>query len=385
MYLVCHYHEIGLKGKNRDFFERKLIENLKLAIEPEYFRWVKRFPGRIVIELTDKGEKNLKRVKEAVGCVFGISYFAPAYACEPKLEEINKVALELVREKRGKTFKIETKRSNKLFPYSSSQLNALVGEYVLKRVQTKKVKLENPKITCFIEILPKVVFLYAEKIKGPGGLPVTTAGKVVSLLSGGIDSPVASFLMQKRGAKIIFVHFHAYPYTSKASIEKAKKITKLLNRYQFSSNLYLVPFLEIQKETLLKTKAKFRVILYRRGMFKIAEKIAQKENALGLVTGESLGQVASQTLENIKAIDEAVDLPVFRPLIGMDKEEIIQLAKKIGTYEISILPHEDCCARFLPKHPETKANLEDIKKEEKGLNLKLLIQKAFKETKVLKI
>lgn len=381
-YIVCHYSEIGLKGKNRSFFENKLIENIRQALKPEFLEWVKRIPGRIVIKLSPEGLKNSKIVRKKLERVFGISYFAFALTCEPKLEEIAKTSLKLVESLRGKTFKIETKRSDKTFPYSSGQINALVGEYVLKRTKGKRVKLESPKITCFIEILPKIVFLYTEKIKGLGGLPVTTAGKVVSLLSGGIDSPVASFLMQRRGAKIIFLHFHAYPYTTKASIEKAKKIVQALNKYQFSSKLYLVPFAEIQKEILLKTQAKFRVILYRRAMFRIGEKIAKKENAQALVTGESLGQVASQTLENIKVIDEATNLPVFRPLIGFDKEEIIQIAKDIDTYEISILPHQDCCARFLPTHPETKAKIEEIRKEEKKLNLKKIINKALKDAEI---
>ena len=382
-FVVCHYHEIGLKGKNRDFFEKKLVENIKKAIKPEFFDWVKRFPGRVVIKLSEKGKECQKEVKKNLGYVFGISYFAFAKALKPELKEIKKIAFELVSAKKGKTFKIETKRSDKKFPYSSSKVNEIVGEFVLKKLKDKKVKLENPKIICFIEILPKIVFAYTEKIKGLGGLPVTTAGKVVSLLSGGIDSPVASFLMQKRGAKIIFVHFHAYPYTSKASIEKARKIVEILNRYQFTSKLYLVPFAEIQKEILLNSQAKFRVILYRRIMFKIAEVIAKKEKALGLVTGESLGQVASQTLENIQVINEAVSLPVFRPLIGMDKEEIINLAKKINTYEISILPHEDCCSRFIPKHPATKADLALVKKEEKRINLKTLIDQALKQAEIV--
>jgi len=385
-FVVCHYHEIGLKGKNRDFFEKKLVENIKKALKPEFFNWVKRFPGRIVIELTEKGVRNSKKIEQSLNYVFGISYFVFAKVTKPQLKEIKKTALELISAQKGKTFKIETKRSDKKFPYPSHRVNELIGEYILKHTKGKTVKLENPKIICFIEILPEIAFIYTKKIKGLGGLPVTTAGKVVSLLSGGIDSPVASFLVQKRGAKIIFVHFHAYPYTSKASIEKVEKIAEILNRYQFSSKLYLVPFAEIQKEILLKTQARFRVILYRRMMLKIAETIAKKEGAQALVTGESLGQVASQTLENIRVIEEAVKMPVFRPLIGKDKEEIIQIAKKIGTYEISILPHQDCCARFLPKHPETKAKINDIKREEKKLEIKTLIRESIKnaEIKIIK-
>jgi len=382
-YVVCHYHEIGLKGKNRNFFEKKLVENIKKALKPENFEWVKRFPGRIVIKLRE--EKKSKAIKDKLSCVFGISYFAFAKATKPQLKEIKKTALELISAQKGKSFKIETKRSDKNFPYSSQKVNEIVGEFILKNLKGKSVKLENPKITCFIEILPKISFLYSKKIKGPGGLPVTTSGKIISLISGGIDSPVASYCLIKRGAKLVFVHFHSYPYTSRSSIEKVEKIVETLNKFQFSSKLYLVPFGEIQKEILLKIPAQLRIILYRRMMFKIAEMIAKKEKAQALVTGESLGQVASQTLENIRVIDEAVKLPVFRPLIGKDKEEIIQIAKKIGTYEISILPHEDCCARFIPKHPETKARLEEIKKEEKKLELKKLIAQAIKNTGLISL
>jgi len=381
-YIVCHYHEIGLKGKNRNFFEKKLVENIKLVLKPENFEWVKRFPGRIVIKLRE--EKKSKAVKDKLSCVFGISYFAFAKACKSKIKEIKKTALELIKEEKGITFRIETKRSDKNFPYSSQKVNEIVGEFILKNLKGKGVKLENPKITCFIEILPKISFLYLRKNKGPGGLPVTTSGKIISLLSGGIDSPVASYCLIKRGAKLVFVHFHSYPYTTRSSIEKVEKIVKTLSKFQFSSKLYLVPFGEVQKEILLKIPARFRIILYRRTMFKIAEMIAKKEKAQALVTGESLGQVASQTLENIRAIDEAVKIPVFRPLIGKDKEEIIKIARQIGTYEISILPHQDCCTRFLPKHPETKASLKEIKKVEKDIAIRKIVQEAIKDYSIKK-
>jgi len=284
-------------------------------------------------------------------------------------------------DKKFKTFKISTKRSEKKFPLTSQQINEKVGGYILKKIKSK-VDLENPDVICFVEIVEKYAFLYLEKIRGPGGLPTSVSGKGISLLSGGIDSPVASFLAMKRGVKVIFLHFHAYPFASKASIEKAKKIVKILSNYQGKSKLYLIPFADIQKEILMKTQAKLRVVLYRRLMFQIAEEIAKKEGVLGVFTGESIGQVASQTLENIKVIEEATDLPVFRPLISQDKEEIIQKAKEIGTFDVSILPYQDCCSRFLPKHPETKAKLEDIRKAEKKLNIEKLVKTAVKDSSV---
>ena len=383
-YVICHYSEIGLKGKNRKFFEEKLIENIKRSLKSGFFEFVRRISGRILIKLSEKGCQNQKEIRESLKNVFGIAYFAFAINSEQNIETVKKDIEVLLKDKKFKTFKISTQRSKKEFPLTSHQINETIGEFVVKRLK-KKVDLENPDITCFIEIVEKYAFLYLEKIEGLKGLPVGVSGKAVILLSGGIDSPVAAFYLMKRGVKVIFLHFHAYPYTSKASIEKAKLIVQLLTKYQFDSKLYLVPFADIQKEILLKTPASLRIILYRRMMFRIAQEIAEKERALAIVTGESVGQVASQTLENIKAIEEIVSIPVFRPLIGEDKEEIIKKAKKIGTFEISILPHQDCCARFLPKHPETKAKVREIKMAEKKLNIKKLIKETVKNISIQNI
>ncbi|MBZ9572864.1 tRNA 4-thiouridine(8) synthase ThiI [Patescibacteria group bacterium] len=389
-YIICHYAEIGLKGKNRKFFEEKLVENIKKSLPGNSYKKVKRISGRILIELKEQVKENL--IKKSLKNVFGLAFFAFGKSCPQKIEAIKKKAVEILKDKKFKSFRIETRRSKKDFPLTSQQINEKVGEYVLRKLaphQTKgsgvRVDLKNPDITCFIEIVEKYAFLYLEKIKGPGGLPVGVSGKAISLLSGGIDSPVASFYGQKRGIKIIFLHFTSYPFTKQSSVEKAKKIVKILNKFQFQSKLYSVPFTEIQKEILLKTKAKLRVVLYRRFMFRIAEVLAKKEKAKALITGESVGQVASQTLENIGVIETAVDLPVLRPLIGMDKEDIIKKAKEIGTFDTSILPAEDCCQRFLPKHPETKAGLREVKKEEEKLEVDNLIKEAIKKAKVVKV
>lgn len=386
-YVICHYHEIALKGKNRRFFEEKLIDNIKtLALEVNDFEFVKRISGRIIVKLTEKGKKNEKEITENLKKVFGIAYFSFAQICPQKIKNIQEKALEVLENEKFQTFKIFTQRSKKEFPLTSQQINEKVGEYILQAPSTKhqaskiKVDLENPDVTCFIEIVEKCAFLYLEKIRGQGGLPVTVSGKAVVLLSGGIDSPVAAFLAMKRGIKVIFLHFHAYPFVSKASIEKTKKIVKILKDYQGKSKLYLIPFAQVQKEILMKTQAKLRVVLYRRFMLRIAEELSKKEKALGIFTGESVGQVASQTLENIKAIEQITHLPVFRPLISEDKEDIIKKAKKIGTFNISILPHQDCCSRFLPKHPETKAKLENIIKAEKKLNVNKLVKEAVKKS-----
>jgi len=383
-YVICHYSEIGLKGKNRRFFEEKLIENIKRVLKPAHFAFVKRISGRILVKLTKEGTKNEKEIMESLKNVFGIAYFAFADSAPQKINKIQEKALELLRGKKFKTFKISTQRSKKEFPLTSQKVNEKVGAHIVKKLKAK-VNLGKPNITCFIEIVEKYAFLYLKKIKGLGGLPVSVSGKAVVLLSGGIDSPVAAFLGMKRGIRVIFLHFHAYPHTDEASIEKVKKIVKLLNKYQQNSKLYLIPFAKIQEEILRKTPAKLRVILYRRFMLRIAAQICKKEKALAIFTGESVGQVASQTLENIKVIEESVRLPIFRPLIGQDKEEIINKAKEINTFEISILPYQDCCARFLPKHPETRAKLGEVLGAEKRLNIENLIEEAIKKSSVEKI
>jgi len=381
-YIICHYHEIGLKGKNRKFFEEKLVDNIKKSLLKGCFDLVKRISGRIIIKVNEKGAKKEKEMTAALSNVFGISYFAWAVSCPQKLSAIKEKAAQILKEKKSSTFKIATQRSKKDFHLTSQQINEKVGEFIVKNLK-RKVKLDNPGTTCFIEIVEKYAFLYTSKVKGCGGLPVGVSGKAVVLLSGGIDSPVASFLAMKRGIKVIFVHFHSTPHTDRASIEKAKQIIKLLNKFQFQSKLYLVPFAGIQKKILLKVPAKLRIIFYRRFMLAIAEKIAHRERALALVTGDSVAQVASQTLENIRVISESSALPILRPLAGYDKEEIIRSAQQIGTFTLSILPHQDCCARFLPKHPETKANIWEVKRAEKKLNVEGLINKTLDKTKTL--
>ncbi len=383
-YIVCHYHEIALKGKNRKFFEEKLVFNIKRALPKANFEFVKRISGRIIVKLTDKGLKKQAKIKNILKDVFGIVNFSFVDSCKPEIKVIKNKALEILKSKRFKTFRIQTQRSDKDFPLTSQKINEKVGAFIVDNLN-KKVKLEKPGATCFIEITKNQAFLYTKKIKGPGGLPVSTGGRAAVLLSGGIDSPVAGFLTMKRGAKVVFVHFHAHPYTDKASIDKVKRIVKILNKFQFNSKLYLVPFADIQKQIVLKMPAKLRVVFYRRFMLRITEAVAKKEKALALVTGDSIGQVASQTLENIFAISEVASMPVLRPLIGFDKEEIIDLAKKIDTFDVSILPHQDCCARFLPARVETKADLKQVKLEEKKLDIKELIKKALKATKLLTI
>ena len=383
-YIICHYGEIALKGKNRKFFEETLVKNIKLVLEPAFFEFVKRISGRIIIKLTEKGIKNQKGIKQALSNIFGISYFAFAQSCKQEIQEIQKKAFEvltLYRTEGDKTFKIATQRSKKEFPLTSQKINEQVGEFVLNKLKAQdskiKVDLGNPDITCFIEIVEKYAFLYLEKNKGPGGLPVGVSGKAVSLLSGGIDSPVASFLAMKRGIKVVFLHF----VINRASIKKVKKLVKILNKFQFQSKLHLIPFSQIQKEIAKKAKPKLRCIFCKRMMLRIGEVIAKKENVQVLITGENIGQVASQTLENLTAIESATDFLILRPLASFNKEEIINLAKKIGTFETSILPEKIC--PILLKHPETKADLKEVEKAEKELDIEKLIKETIKKSSVL--
>jgi len=374
MIVVCHYSEIALKGKNRKFFEETLILNIKKALDSKDFLKVRRVSGRILVDL--KSGYSRKRVKEALGRIFGIHSFSFALESKQNIKAIEKKSLSILENKRFKKFRVSTKRSNKDFKFSSQKVNEKIGKYLLDNIKGVKVDLENPGIVLRVEIVEDFALVCSDKFKSLGGLPVGVGGKAVVLLSGGIDSPLASFYANKRGLRLIFVHFHAYPHTSGASMEKVRKLVSVLNKYQFSSKIYLVPFSKIQEEVSLKAKSKLRIVLYRRFMFKISELIAKKEKAKALITGENLGQVASQTIENIGAISEAVDLPIIRPLITNDKEEIINKAKEIGTYEISILPYQDCCARFLPKFPEIKADVSEVKKEEKKINVEKLIKEA---------
>lgn len=381
-YIVIHYHEIALKGGNRIFFEKKLCENIKKALKGLEYERIERLWGKIVIKLNNGSD--LEKIKSKLRLVFGIAYFFEAFEANSEFENLKKEALSIFKkeyeEKNFETFKVKTKRLKKSYSLDSQEINMKVGEHILENIPELKVKMKDQDYTLYIDILEKdKALIYSEKIKGSGGLPSGTSHSVISLISSGFDSPVASYQIMKRGAKIIFVHFHSYPQTNKASLNNVKKIVKILNQYQFKSTLYLVPFLNIQKEIHLKCNPNLKIILYRRLMIRMAEIFAKGESAKALVTGESLGQVASQTLENIQAINEVANLPILRPLIGTDKEDIINKARIIGTFEISSAPYEDCCSLFVPKHPETRARLDRVLEEEKSLDIDQIVSEALNE------
>ena len=370
---LVHYGEIGLKGKNRSFFEKKLAQNIKLSLKGMGCTEVRRIYGRILVMLHP--EANVAAIQERLGKVMGIAHFELALAAEPTINAIQDAALELVKVRQFKTLKVETKRANKRFPLTSPEVSATVGAHLLSATGAS-ADMHTPDLRCNIEIVDEAAYIYVEKIRGVGGLPVGASGKVLIMLSGGIDSPVAAWRMMKRGVKALFVHFYSYPYTDKASLEKVEELAEILATWNYRTQIYLVSFAEVQREIVTQTPAPFRVILYRRMMVRIAQQIAAAARAECLVTGESLGQVASQTLGNLRAIEEVAEIPILRPLIGDDKAEIMDLAERIGTFEISTLPHDDCCSLFVPKHPATNASLEAVQEAEAALDINALVKLA---------
>jgi tRNA uracil 4-sulfurtransferase len=379
-FLVVHYHELGLKKGNRDYFENRLCQNLRATLADCGCGEVRRISGRILVTL--KPESNIAEVLRRMANVPGVSHFSEAWKSALTLEAMEQSAWSLIQGRDFESFRVDTRRGDKRFAHTSVEINQRVGAYLKERCG-KRVDLRNAELTCSIEVVENAAYVYLDRFPGLGGLPATTSGKVIVLLSGGLDSPVAAWKMMKRGCTAIFVHFHSFPYTTKESQEKARQLALLLAQYQLRARLYLVPFAEIQKQIMVETPADTRVILYRRYMMRIAEKIAWRERARVLVTGDSVGQVASQTIENIDVVSRAVSMPILRPLIGDDKNEIVDIARRIGTYEISIQPDQDCCSLFVPKHPETRARLEQIEEVEARLQVTDLLKQALKSAEVL--
>jgi thiamine biosynthesis protein ThiI len=369
--VVVHYHEISLKGGNRPLFLRRLGRNLIQSTAGCGVRGVRRLPGRLVLEL--EPDADLPRVRERLATVFGIAYFAPALSFPPDWPAVQAAVLQLLEGRSFASFRITARRTFKVFPMPSDEINRELGTLVLRHFRTR-VDLTEPELTVRVDLLPAEALVFVDRVAGPGGLPVGVSGRVAALLSGGIDSPVAARRLQKRGCEVEFVHFHSAPYLPDTSKRKTRMLVERLVRHQFAARLWLVPFGEIQREVVLGTPAPLRVVVYRRLMARIAEAIARKTGALALVTGESLGQVASQTLENLARTTEVVGMPVLRPLIGTDKEEIIGEARAIGTYEISIEPDQDCCTLFVPRHPETRASVEAVREAELRLDVPRLVE-----------
>jgi len=369
--IIVHFHELSLKGKNRSWFEKILLKNIKRHLSSLPYKNISRLFGRIVIQSIDITLWN--KYCRVLSDLIGIRNFILASETRLNIEDIKTVSLNACNtEDKSSSFRISSRRQNKFFKYNSQDINQIVGEYV-KDNTGFEVNLNNPDIEILIEIVNESVFIGTKKIQAYGGLPVGTGESALSLISSGIDSPVASFNMIKRGVVLDYIHFHSAPATSKQSIYNVVSILKELCRYQMDCRLYLFPLLEIQNLIMEKIESKYWVILFRRAMIKISNHLALENGHKVLVSGENIGQVASQTLSNIVAVEDASSIPIIRPLAGYNKEEIITQAEKIGTYTISIEPYQDCCSYFVPPNPETKAKLERIQRLESSLNLDEII------------
>jgi len=381
---IVHYHELALKGRNRDFFEQRLVRNLRLALKDLKIRRIESLQGRIRVTIPDSASPAL--VIERVRRTCGVSNVlltesVPLDLRAPDLTLLKQVAERQLAEHTFQSFRVTAKRADKRLPLTSMDVEREVGGYLFD-VTGKSVKLKQPDLTLYIELLTNEAHVAARKVQGPGGMPVGTSGKVACLISGGIDSPVAAYRMMKRGCKAVFVHFSGRPLVSRASEEKVQELVQLLTTYQYESRLHIIPFGEIQREIVANAPAPFRVVLYRRIMVRIAQELARRERCWALVTGDSLGQVASQTPENLSVIEDAAELPVLRPLIGMDKIEITEQAQQIGSFATSIEPDQDCCKLFVPLHPSTKTRLDDILRVERSLEISAFVKQGVEKAEL---
>ena len=377
--IVIHYKELALKGKNRPWFIQLLVRNLKTALAGLHVASVRSSMGRIELELRPDSPR--EEVRERLSRVFGIANFSFANHGPQDFKALAARILDELGDIAPASFRVSATRSDKRLPFTSPQVEREIGG-MIREAKHWKVDLSHPALTIHIEMLPTEAFYFLGKEPGAGGLPSGTGGRVACLLSGGIDSPVAAYRMMRRGCRVQLIHFHSYPILSRASQEKVREIAALLTRHQLRSRLMLVPFGELQQQVVLAVPPELRVIIYRRLMLRIAERLALKGHAQALVTGEVVGQVASQTLENMTAIARATTLEILRPLVGMDKDEITAEAKKIGSYDISIIPDQDCCTLFTPKHPATRARLAAVEQAELALPIDEMVASALAATVV---
>jgi thiamine biosynthesis protein ThiI len=377
--IVVHYKELALKGRNRPWFIQLLIRNLKIALAGLHVPAFRSAMGRIEIELG--ADTPWEEVRARLSRVFGIANFSRANRGPHEFGPLASAILDGLGDRDVPSFRVSATRADKRLPFTSPQVEREVGG-LIKEAKGWHVKLDRPALTVHIEMLPTGACYFFDKEPGAGGLPTGTGGRVACLLSGGIDSPVAAYRMMRRGCQVLFVHFHSYPILSRASQEKVRELVALLTRHQLRSRLLLVPFGELQQQVVLAVPPELRVVLYRRLMLRIAERLGRKWRARALVTGEVIGQVASQTLENMTVIAEAATVEVLRPLVGMDKDEICAEAERIGTFPVSIMPDEDCCTLFTPRHPATRARLANVLKAEQALAIGEMVTKAVAATSV---
>jgi thiamine biosynthesis protein ThiI len=377
--IVVHYQEIALKGKNRPWFLARLVRNIRQAVSDLDVASVRALMGRIEVVLGPTAVPEV--VGERLRRTFGIANFSYAGRTLLDLDGIAAAVLKDLGERTCGSFRVSVKRADKRFPLTSPQAEREIGGRI-KEARGWRVDLDHAELVIHVELLTNDAFYFFGKEQGAGGLPTGTAGRVVCLLSGGIDSPVAAHRMMKRGCAVTFVHFHSYPILSRASQEKARELASLLTAWQQRSRLYLVPFGDIQQQVVLAVPGPMRVVVYRRLMLRIAERIAMLRRAQALVTGDVVGQVASQTLENLAVVGSVATLPLFRPLIGMDKDEITAEARRLGTYPISIIPDQDCCTLFTPRNPQTRARLADVEAAEQAVQIDELVSRAVREAAV---
>ena len=376
---LVHYHELGLKGHNRATFEKRLMRNLEVLLEDAPVHEITRISGRVLVVYdAAAGADAPAKAAQLIARVPGVARVSCGFASERNMDDICEAAHQALGEAGDFcTWKVVGRRNHTDFPIDSMQINQIVGEHLCGLFPDKKVKMKGADVEVHVEVVQGMAYVYAQTMRGVGGLPVGTAGKVVCLLSSGIDSPVAMWRMARRGATCIAVHFSGRPQTASTSEYLSDDICRVLEEFGGVARMYVVPFGDYQREIAMRVPPALRIVIYRRFMMRIAEAIARKANAGALVTGESLGQVASQTMEAMAVTGQVVSLPIFRPVVGMDKEEIVRIARKIGTFETSILPYEDCCTVFTPRHPKTRPSLEEIQEAEAALDIDGLIETAM--------
>lgn len=382
--LLIRYGEIGLKGKNRSQFVGALVENLRrglaglgtdLRVHHHY--------GRVYVEWTEGDQDAIHRV---VGSTFGVVSFSPAVRVPHDTDAMCQAASAALQQAKlagpVQTFKVDARRSDRSFPLDSMEINRTAGSYIAREHPEVKVDVHHPDVKVAVEVRSEGILVYSHVLRGPGGLPVGTSSKAMLLLSGGIDSPVAAWFAMKRGIRLEAVHFHSYPFTSERSLQKVKDLCQVLTRYAGPIPLHVVHFTEVQRAIQKYVPDSYGITIMRRFMLRISQALAEQRDGMGLVTGESVGQVASQTLESMRAINEVTVLPILRPLIGLDKTEIVDYARDIGTYDLSVLPYEDCCTIFVPEHPQTRPRLENVHKVEAPLDIDALVAEAVERTEL---
>jgi thiamine biosynthesis protein ThiI len=380
--ILARYGEVGLKGKNRRFFENQLIKQMEQALDGLPLKGITRTYGRIYVTMAGEVEEALRRLSY----VFGLVAVSPTQSAPLDLEEIKAAAVQAMQGAAAEgytTFKVETRRPNKAFPIKSPAVSRETGAEILRQVPGLTVDVHSPQVTLQIELREQRAYLYWRQMPCPGGLPLGVSGRSVLLLSGGIDSPVAGWMAMSRGLEIVPVYFHSFPFTSDRAKEKVVDLCRVLARYSGLVKLYVIPFTKIQTALREGGREDLQTIFMRRMMMRLAGRVAEKEGAGALITGESLGQVASQTLPSLAVTEAVVDVPVLRPLIGLDKQEIVRRAQDLGTYSISIRPYDDCCTVFVPRHPETRPDPEAVAVKEAGLVAGELIEEALTEAEIL--